>query len=92
MALALEQNVPNPFNPSTTIQFRVPDAGFVKLAIYGIDGQLVRSLVARHVEAGVHEAVWDGRDDAGRAVASGVYVYRLTSDRGVISRRMVLAR
>ncbi|HPU86285.1 MAG TPA: FlgD immunoglobulin-like domain containing protein [Candidatus Latescibacteria bacterium] len=92
VALALEQNVPNPFNPSTTIQFRVPDAGFVKLAIYGIDGQLVRSLTAQHVEAGVHEAVWDGRDNSGRAVASGVYVYRLTSDRGVISRRMVLAR
>ncbi|HQE61203.1 MAG TPA: FlgD immunoglobulin-like domain containing protein, partial [Candidatus Latescibacteria bacterium] len=92
VALALEQNVPNPFNPSTTIQFRVPDAGFVSVAIYGIDGQLVRSLVNRSVEAGPHEVVWDGRDNAGRAVASGVYVYRLTSDRGVISRRMVLAR
>ncbi|HQI76409.1 MAG TPA: FlgD immunoglobulin-like domain containing protein, partial [Candidatus Latescibacteria bacterium] len=77
---------------STTIQFRVPDAGFVSVAIYGIDGQLVRSLVNRSVEAGPHEVVWDGRDNAGRAVASGVYVYRLTSDRGVISRRMVLAR
>ncbi len=92
VALALEQNTPNPFNPATTIQFRIPETGLVRVAIYGVDGQLVRALLERRVEAGTHEVVWDGRDNSGRAVASGVYVYRLVADQGVISRRMVLAR
>jgi hypothetical protein len=88
----LSQNTPNPFNPSTTIMFGVPEASLVRVAIYGVDGQLVRTLVNRPIEAGMHEVVWDGKDFAGREVASGVYLYRMTATRGEITKRMVLAR
>jgi len=97
-AFALLQNAPNPFNPSTTIRFTLPEAGHVTLAVYDINGRLVRTLVgfaasaAQAFPPGHHEVVWDGRDNNGREVASGVYVYRLTAKQGVVTRRMVLAR
>jgi flagellar hook assembly protein FlgD len=62
------------------------------LAVYDVTGALTRTLVDRNVEAGMHEVVWDGRDAAGREVASGVYVYRLTGKQGVLTRRMTLLR
>jgi hypothetical protein len=86
------QNAPNPFNPSTTIRFALPEAGHVTLAVYDINGRLVRMLVGQTLLPGHHEVVWDGYDAVGRAVASGVYVYRLTAPQGVVTRRMVLAR
>jgi len=92
MEFSLSQNVPNPFNPVTTIRFALPEAGHVTLAVYDINGRLVRNLAAGRLEAGQHSVVWDGRDGTGRAVASGVYVYRLTAPQGVVMRRMVLVR
>jgi len=89
---SLSQNVPNPFNPTTTIRFGLPEAGHVTLAVYDVAGRLVGNLAASHFEAGQHEVVWDGRDATGREVASGVYVYRLTAKQGVVTRRMVLLR
>jgi hypothetical protein len=68
---------PNPFNPSTTIRFTAPEAASVTLQIFNIRGELVRTLVDRDFNAGVHEQRWNGRDDFGRRVASGVYFYRL---------------
>ena len=76
-AFALAQNAPNPFNPSTTLRFAVPSDGAVQMAVYDVTGRHVRTLVDRHVEAGEHSVVWDGRDDAGRSAASGVYIVRL---------------
>jgi len=90
--LDLWQNSPNPFNPSTTIRFTVPQSGPANVAIYDVNGRLVRTLVDRPVQAGFHELVWDGRDQMGRAVASGVYLYRLTSGEGTLVRRMTLVR
>jgi len=90
--LSLAQNAPNPFNPATTIRFALPREGSIRLAVYDVNGRLVRTLVGRTFLSGHHEVVWDGCDDNGRAVASGVYVYRLTTDQGQIVRRMVLAR
>ncbi len=90
--LALSQNAPNPFNPSTTIRFAVPEAAAVELAVYSTSGQLVRTLVGETVDAGHHVIVWDGRDLAGREVASGVYLYRLKSRSASIVRRMLLVR
>jgi hypothetical protein len=88
----LHQNAPNPFNPSTTIRFANPARGAVRLRVFDVSGRLVRTLVDEVREAGLHEATWDGRDQGGRAAASGVYLYRL--DAGPISqmRSMVLMK
>jgi len=64
----------------------------VTLAVYDINGRLVRTLVGQPLGAGSHAVVWDGKDAMGRAVASGVYVYRLTAPQGVVTRRMTLLR
>jgi len=92
VAFALAQNFPNPFNPSTTIRFTLPEAGHVTLAVYDINGRLVRILMGRSLAAGPHSVVWDGRDSNGREVASGVYIYRLAARQGVVTRRMTLVR
>jgi len=89
---ALLQNYPNPFNPTTTIAFRLPVRAHVTLDVYSIVGRKVATLVARVMSAGEHEAMWDGRDDLGRASASGVYFYRLEADEYVATRRMVLIK
>jgi flagellar hook assembly protein FlgD len=89
---ALEQNAPNPFNPSTTIRFAVPANGNVRLTIYDVNGRIVRTLVDGSVLAGSHEVVWDGMDMNGRAVASGVYIYRLTTANNEMTKRMTLVR
>ncbi|MFH1009562.1 MAG: T9SS type A sorting domain-containing protein, partial [Candidatus Latescibacterota bacterium] len=88
---------PNPFNPSTTIRFSVPDVhqgAHVELAIYDLLGQKVRTLVASPVETSGMEVAWDGRDDLVREVSSGVYLYRLTTEGGkwTDTRKMVLIR
>ena len=89
---SLSQNAPNPFNPITTLRFSVAEAGAVRLTIYDVNGREVRTLVEGALPAGHHEVVWDARDNIGRAVASGVYVYRLTSGESVATRRMTLIR
>ena len=91
-SFSLYQNSPNPFNPATTVRFAVPGASHVRLTIHNTAGQLVRTLVDEQVAAGAHAVVWDGRDDAGRNVASGVYAYRVVTDRGTMTRRMTLLR
>jgi hypothetical protein len=92
MSYALHQNAPNPFNPSTTIRFTVAQNAPAKLAIYNTTGQLVRTLVDGSIEAGAHEIRWDGMDNAGRLVASGVYIYRLQSSDRVAAKRLTLVR
>ena len=90
--LSLSQNSPNPFNPTTTLRFSMPGASDVHLAVYNTAGQLVRTLVDGNVAAGEHSVAWDGRDASGRDVASGIYIYRLTSGHGAMTRRMTLLR
>ena len=70
----LNQNAPNPFNPSTVIRFGLPKDGYVLLRIYSTEGQLIRTLLSENVISGTRELVWDGKDDAGESAASGVYV------------------
>ena len=88
----LSQNHPNPFNPETTIRYELPTAGAVWLSLYNVSGQLIRTLVDGEHSAGAYSVTWDGRDDAGRDVASGVYVARMatTAFRGM--RKLVLVR
>ncbi len=76
-AYALLQNYPNPFNPLTHLRFRIPEAGFVELKIFDTSGRLVRRLLSENRTAGTHTLEWDGRNDAGEAVSSGVYWYQL---------------
>jgi choice-of-anchor B domain-containing protein len=71
----VNRNYPNPFNPSTTINYQLPQAADVKLVIYNLLGQQVRTLVNSRLEGGYHQAVWDGRNETGVQVGSGVYLY-----------------
>ncbi len=88
---ALGQNVPNPFNPSTTIDYRLPEAGDVQLVIYNLLGQEVRTLVRESMDAGFHSVVWDGTDEFGKQVASGIYIYRMSvADFSQVQRMMLL--
>ena len=91
---SLAQNTPNPFNTSTTIRFTVADAQDVTLGVYNLCGQRVRTLVDGAVDAGMHAVKWDGRDEYGEEVSSGVCLYRLVADGGrwVRVRKMVSVR
>jgi len=91
-APALSQNYPNPFNPETTISFSLPAGGETYLAVYNLKGQKVKSLVSRILPAGDHSVVWNGRDDQGQPVASGIYYCRLVSAGQTVMRKMVLAK
>jgi hypothetical protein len=91
-SFALAQNVPNPFNPTTVIRFDLPRPMDVSLSVFALDGRRVATLVTEFLDAGPHEAIWNGRDFAGRPASSGTYVYRLRADGEVRSRRLVLLR
>ncbi len=90
--LMLEQNLPNPFGVVTEIRFRVPEMTRVALRVYDVLGHAVRTLMDAPLAAGPQVARWDGRDDRGRAVASGVYLCRLEAGARFIQRRMTLIR
>ena len=91
-AFVLDQNCPNPFNPATTIRFALPVADEAVLNVYNVAGQRVATLTEGHHEAGAYVLRWDGRDDAGRALASGVYLYRLVAGERVQTRKLLLLR
>ncbi|MBI4719679.1 MAG: T9SS type A sorting domain-containing protein [Chitinivibrionia bacterium] len=86
----LEQNYPNPFNPATTIRFTVPERSYVTLHVFDVAGRLVKTLLSAGMERGTYPASWDGTNNAGEPVASGVYFYRLTAGRFGDQRKMVL--
>jgi len=89
----LGHNFPNPFNPSTTIEFvRTGPPAHVRLSVYNLLGQRVRRLVSGSFDAGRHRVVWDGKDDQGRVSGSGVYFYRLESQGYVENRKMLLLK
>jgi hypothetical protein len=89
---ALDQNYPNPFNPSTEICFDIPKPSFVSLDIYDVLGRLVTTLIDEQLTAGSKRVRWDGRDDTGAEVASGVYFYRLKTGDHVEVKKMVLLK
>ena len=76
-AFALADNFPNPFNPTTTIQYELPQAADVELTVYNVVGQPVRTLVAEHQSAGRYAVEWDATNDSGHSLSSGLYFYRL---------------
>jgi hypothetical protein len=77
---ALLQNYPNPFNPSTTIKYSVPEDGFVRLTIYNLLGQAVTTLVNEEISAGNYSVVWNGKDQGGLKVSSGIYLYKMQAN------------
>ncbi len=92
MPLALRQNSPNPFNPSTSIGFFLPQPGHVRLEIFDVNGRQINVLADGHYASGEHSVDWDGRDRSGTNVTSGVYFYRLIAGKESLSRKMVLLR
>jgi hypothetical protein len=91
-SLSLEQNYPNPFNPTTAIRFVLPEAAQVTLTVFDPAGRKVVTLKDETMTYGAHEVRWDGRDDAGNAVAAGVYFYRLTAGNKTSTKKMVLLK
>lgn len=89
---SLEQNYPNPFNPSTIIKYNLRESSKVKVNVYNITGVRVRTLVNSSQEAGEYSVVWDGLDDNGNPVSSGVYLYRLEAGDKNLQRKMILIR
>ncbi|MAE72050.1 MAG: hypothetical protein CME06_16480 [Gemmatimonadetes bacterium] len=93
LGVALAQNAPNPFNPRTQIVFTTAEAvSDAKLAVFDHSGRLVRTLVNGAIEAGAHSVTWEGRDEAGLSVPSGIYLYRLEAGNQVLTRRMALVK
>jgi len=88
----LSQNYPNPFNSSTTIDFSLAELEDVQLAIYNLVGQEIVTLVDGRREAGTHALRWDGRDDEGRELTSGVYFYRLLAGEQVEMQKLILVQ
>ncbi len=88
----LSQNQPNPFNPTTDISFSLPRTGAVKLVVYNILGAEIATLVDEVRAAGIHTVTWNGQDKSGRAVASGVYLYRLSTSDFSATKKMVLMK
>ena len=88
---ALSQNFPNPFNPSTSFALSLPEASDYSIRVFNITGQLVKSY-GGHLEAGVHTIVWDGRNDQGSSVASGVYFYKAEAKGFTETRKMMMLK
>ncbi|MFQ5649527.1 MAG: FlgD immunoglobulin-like domain containing protein [bacterium] len=88
----LRQNYPNPFNAGTTIPYSLPNEAHIRLEVHDIAGRLVRTLVDGPQSAGAYVAKWDGGNDRGVTVASGMYIYRLRTDERILARRMILVK
>jgi hypothetical protein len=89
---SLKQNYPNPFNPSTNISFSIPQKSAVRLKIYSILGNEVRDLLNSNFESGTYSIAWDGKDNVGNKVSSGIYLYKMESDFGIVTRKMNLLK
>ncbi len=92
LSYRLLQNYPQPFNPATTIQYELPVASQVRLRVFDVAGKLVRTLVNEQRPAGVHSVVWQGENESGHPVTSGVYVYVIKAGDYTETRKMILLR
>ncbi len=86
------QNYPNPFNPTTTINYQLPENCKVELTVYNLKGQKVKTLVKDNLESGNHTVLWNGRDDKGKSVSSGIYFYKLKTDNHEETKKMILMK
>lgn len=88
----LYQNYPNPFNPNTTIKFAVPTTQFITINVYDLLGRKVKTLVNGVYEPGEYKVVWDGTDDFGKPVSSGIYLYQLRAGQNILVKKMLLVK
>jgi hypothetical protein len=88
----LQNNYPNPFNPITHIEFYVPQAGNISLDVYNVTGQKVKTLTEGFHAKGTFHALWDGRDNAGNVLSSGMYFYQLKGTNAVITKKMTFIK
>ncbi len=86
------KNYPNPFNPITNIQFDLTQAGKTEVKIFNIKGQKVKTLLDQELDVGFHNIVWSGKDDNGKRVASGVYLYKVIVNKQEKIRKMILIK
>ena len=89
---ALHENYPNPFNPTTRIRYDLPQDGNVKMVIYDLKGRKIRDLINRNQNAGFHLTTWDGTNNAGQIVSTGVYIYQIRSGSFIQSKKMLLMK
>lgn len=89
---ALDQNYPNPFNGDTSIRYTLARSTAVELKVYNLAGQQITTLINGMRAVGIHTVSWDGRDDDGKALASGVYIYRLRTEPSVLTKKLLLLR
>ncbi|MDP8268079.1 MAG: carboxypeptidase regulatory-like domain-containing protein [Candidatus Tenebribacter davisii] len=85
-------NIPNPFNPTTAISFSLDKAGFVNIDIYNVKGEKVRTLVNENLEASTHNVIWDGEDDQGKTISSGIYFYKMRTGSFTATKKMILMK
>jgi hypothetical protein len=88
----LLQNYPNPFNPATTIKFKMQSEKHVTLVVYNILGERIRSLFEGNMSIGLHQIVWDGKNDLGTSAGTGIYFYQLKTDSFIETKKMMLLR
>ena len=88
----LFQNYPNPFNPTTTVSFYLPRPGRAVLTVFDVQGRHLRALLDEALDFGMHEILWDGTDDRGNHVSSGIYFYRLASGGKVITKKLTVMK
>jgi hypothetical protein len=88
----VQQNYPNPFNPSTQISYTLQKADKVEIVVYNIHGQKVKTLVSAYQSPGNKSVVWDGTDDSGNRLSSGIYVYKVTAGEHSVTKKMTLAK
>ena len=89
---SLHHNYPNPFNPSTTIMYDIPEAGYTRLFIYDLLGREVAILVNKKIDAGYYNVRWDGRNQYGQSVGAGVYFYQIQSTGFIRTHKMLLLK
>jgi flagellar hook assembly protein FlgD len=88
----LHQNCPNPFNPDTEIKFNLPRSSNVTLEIFDITGRKVTTLINKKLSSGPHSVSWNGRDESGTEVSTGIYLYRLSTGEYSDTRKMLLLK
>jgi hypothetical protein len=91
-SFTIRQNFPNPFNPSTTIEYSIPHTGDVSVNVFDMQGRLVRSFDKALQNAGVHSVVWDGRNSSGHVASSGTYFCRIDFDGSMLVTKLVMVK
>jgi len=91
-SLEMLGNYPNPFNPTTTIYFSLEEDEYIELSVYNLKGQLVNNLVSGDFAQGRHDIIWNGEDEHGNMLSSGIYLYKLQTDNNIFTRRMLLLK